>query len=42
MSSLDDFNSMGALEMVWAAIAFHLVWFCMEAFAALWSDPRHR
>jgi hypothetical protein len=42
MSSLDDFNSMGALGVVWAAIAFHLVWFCMEAFAAFRSDARFR
>lgn len=41
LSSLAVFKSMGALGIVRAAIAFHLVWFCLEAFAALYSDTRH-
>jgi hypothetical protein len=39
LSSLDAFESMGALGMVRVAIAFHLVWFCLETFAALFPDP---
>ena len=39
-SSLDVFESMGALGIVRVAIAFHLVWLCLETFAALYPDPR--
>ncbi|MCU1268160.1 MAG: hypothetical protein JWM21_4478 [Acidobacteria bacterium] len=39
--SLDVFRSMGSLGIVRVAIAFHLVWFCLEAFAALYPDPSH-
>jgi hypothetical protein len=35
LSSLPVFESMGALGIVRAAIAFHVVWFCLEAVAAL-------
>src|SRR5712664_2432648 len=35
LSSLRVFESMGALGIVRLAIAFHLVWFCLEAIAAL-------
>ena len=38
LSSLDVFASMGALGMVRAAIAFHIVWLCLETFAALCPD----
>jgi hypothetical protein len=41
LSSLDVFKSMGALGMVRVAIAFHLVWFCLETLAALYPDPSH-
>lgn len=37
--SLDVFESMGALGIVRAAIAFHLVWFCLETVAALYPNP---
>lgn len=33
--SIDVFRSMGALGMVRVAIAFHVVWFCLETIAAL-------
>jgi hypothetical protein len=39
LSSLDTFESMGALGIVRVAIAFHFVWFCLEIFAALYRDP---
>jgi hypothetical protein len=39
LSSLDVFESMGALGIVLATIAFHFVWLCLEAFAALYPDP---
>jgi hypothetical protein len=39
LSSLDVFESMGALGIVQAAIAFHLVWLCLETFATLYRDP---
>jgi predicted Abi (CAAX) family protease len=39
LSSLDVFESMGALGMVRVAIAFHFVWLCLETFAALYPDP---
>jgi hypothetical protein len=37
--SLNVFDSMGALGMVRVAIAFHFVWFFLEAFAALSPSP---
>jgi hypothetical protein len=39
LSSLNVFESMGALGMVRVAITFHLVWLCLETFAALYPDP---
>jgi hypothetical protein len=39
LSSLDVFESMGALGIVRAAIAFHVVWLCLEGFAVLYRDP---
>jgi hypothetical protein len=39
LSSLDVFESMGALGIVRAAIAFHFFWLCLETFAALYRDP---
>jgi hypothetical protein len=39
LSSLDVFESMGALGIVRAAVAFHFFWLCLEAFAALYPDP---
>lgn len=41
LSSLNVFESMGALRMVRFAIAFHVVWFGLESFAALYPNPRH-
>jgi hypothetical protein len=41
LSSLDVFESMGALGMVRVAIAFHFAWFSLETFAALYPDPTH-
>ncbi len=41
LSSLDAFESMGALGIVQMAIAFHIVWLCLEVSAALCPDPRH-
>jgi hypothetical protein len=41
LSSLAVFKAMGALGIVRAAIAFHLVWFCLESFAALYPDSSH-
>jgi hypothetical protein len=35
LSSLDVFASMGALGIVRGAIAFHILWFCLEGGAAL-------
>jgi hypothetical protein len=35
LSSLDVFETMGALGLVRVAIAFHLVWLFLEAFAAI-------
>jgi hypothetical protein len=35
LTSLPVFASMGALGMVRVAIAFHVLWFCLEAVAAL-------
>jgi hypothetical protein len=40
LASLDVFESMGALGIVRVAIAFHVVWFCLEAFAALYPASR--
>jgi hypothetical protein len=37
LSSLGVFEAMGALGMVRVAIAFHFVWFSLEAFAALFN-----
>ena len=39
LSSLDIFESMGALGVVRVAITFHVVWLCLETFAALYPDP---
>src|SRR5712672_4116813 len=41
LSSLDVFESMGALGLVRAAIAFHCLWLGLETFAALYPDPSH-
>ena len=41
LSSLDVFESMGAVGVVRMAIAFHFVWLCLETFAALYPDPSH-
>jgi len=41
LSSLDVFESMGALGIVRVAITFHFVWLCLETFAALYPDPSH-
>jgi hypothetical protein len=41
LSSLDVFESMGALGIVRVAIAFHIFWLFLETFAALHPDPRH-
>src|ERR1700704_3720124 len=38
LSSLDVFASMGTLGIVRVAIAFHIVWFCLETIAALYPD----
>jgi hypothetical protein len=38
LSSLDVFESMGALGIVRVAIAFHFVWLCLETFAAVCPD----
>jgi hypothetical protein len=39
LSSLDVFRSMGALGIVRVSIAFHILWLCLETFAALSPDP---
>jgi hypothetical protein len=39
LSSLDVFESMGALGIVRVSIAFHILWLCLETFAALYPDP---
>jgi hypothetical protein len=41
LSSLAVFQSMGALDIVRVAIAFHLVWLGLETFAALYPEPSH-
>ncbi len=38
LSSLRVFESMGALGIVKGAIAFHILWFCLEGFAAAYPD----
>ena len=38
LSSLRVFDSMGALGFVRVAIAFHLLWVCLEGFCALYPD----
>jgi hypothetical protein len=38
-TSLDVFESMGALGIARVAITFHLIWLCLETFAALCPDP---
>jgi hypothetical protein len=39
LGSLAVFESMGAFGIVRIAIAFHLVWLCLETFAAVYPDP---
>jgi hypothetical protein len=41
LGSLAVFESMGAFGIVRIAIAFHLVWLCLETFAAVYPDPSH-
>jgi hypothetical protein len=41
LGSLAVFESMGAFGLVRIAIAFHLVWLCLETFAAVYPDPSH-
>ena len=41
LSSLAVFESMGALGIVRVAISFHVVWLCLETFAALYPDQSH-
>jgi hypothetical protein len=38
LSSLDVFESMGALGLVRVAIAFHIFWLCLETIAVLYPD----
>jgi hypothetical protein len=40
LTSTGVLESMGALGIVRAAIAFHILWLCLEAAAALYPDPR--
>src|SRR6266403_5449912 len=40
LSSLQVFESMGALGIVRSAIVFHIVWLCLETVAALYPDSR--
>jgi hypothetical protein len=40
LSSLEVFESMGAIGIVRAAIAFHVAWLCLETFTALYPDPK--
>jgi hypothetical protein len=42
LSSLDVFESMGALHVVRVAIAFHLFWLSLETFAALYPSDHRR
>jgi len=39
LSSLDVFESMGALGLVRVPIAFHTIFLCLEASAALYPNP---
>jgi hypothetical protein len=39
LSSLDVFEAMGTAGIVRVSIAFHIVWLCLETFAALYPDP---
>ena len=41
LGSLDVFEQMGAFGIVRKAIAFHLVWLCLETLAAVYPDPSH-
>ena len=41
LSSLDVFKSMGSFGTVRVAITFHVLWLCLETFAALYPDPSH-
>src|SRR6266446_6615057 len=41
LGSLAVFESMGAFGIVRIAIAFYLVWLCLETFAAVYPDPSH-
>jgi hypothetical protein len=41
LSSLNVFESMGALGTVRFAIAFHIIWLVLETFAALYPNPSH-
>src|SRR3977135_4249810 len=41
LSSLNVFESMGALGIVRVAIAFHFIWLFLETFAALYPDRSH-
>jgi hypothetical protein len=38
LSSLDVFEAMGALGIVKVSITFHIVWLCLETFAAVYPD----
>jgi len=38
LSSLQVFEAMGTLGIVRVAITFHVVWLCLETFAALYPD----
>src|SRR6266480_2097639 len=42
LSSLDVFESMGALRIVRVAITFHLVWLSLETFASLYPSEHRR
>ena len=42
LSSLDVFNAMGALGIVWVPITFHIVFLCLETIAALYPDPGNK
>jgi hypothetical protein len=41
LSSLNVFESMGALRIVLSSITFHVVWLCLEAFAAFYPDAKN-
>jgi hypothetical protein len=38
LASLDVFESMGVAGFVWIPISFHIVFFCLEGFAALYPN----